>query len=251
MASPYANEPEQRWSEITERLINEHPLSNEDIVSAVLEAWEGIMKTSIAGELQIGVDIFPTPQILGNYLHELIPVILERRYPDLWARDVQKNDKDLVCVQNSFYSCEIKTSSNSNNIFGNASYGQEDSSNSTSKSKDGYYIAVNFEVSLPEDWAKKDAVYRVCEGLNAIEVQFDDGDEVIRKAKDDGDISGDYNEYASEETMTIGEAQVTFKGTSEDEVNLAVWVSGDYSYSVSSTDAVSADQMKKIVEAVK
>ena len=59
------------------------------------------------------------------------------------------------------------------------------------------------------------------------------------------------NEYASEETMTIGEAQVTFKGTSEDEVNLAVWVSGDYSYSVSSTDAVSADQMKNIVEAVK
>lgn len=110
---------------------------------------------------------------------------------------------------------------------------------------------VGFEISFPEDWAKKDAVYRVCEGLNAIEVRFDEGDEVIRKAKDDGDISGDYNEYASEETMTIGEAQVTFKGTSEDEVNLAVWVSGDYSYSVSSTDAVSADQMKKIVEAVK
>lgn len=110
---------------------------------------------------------------------------------------------------------------------------------------------VGFEISLPEDWAKKDAVYRVCEGLNAIEVRFDEGDEVIRKAKDDGDISGDYNEYASEETMTIGEAQVTFKGTSEDEVNLAVWVSGDYSYSVSSTDAVSADQMKNIVEAVK
>ena len=110
---------------------------------------------------------------------------------------------------------------------------------------------VGFEISLPEDWAKKDAVYRVCEGLNAIEVRFDEGDEVIRKAKDDGDISGDYNEYASEETMTIGEAQVTFKGTSEDEVNLAVWVSGDYSYSLSSTYAVSADQMKNIVEAVK
>lgn len=151
MASPYANEPEQRWSEITERLIDEHPLSNEDIVSAVLEAWEGIMKTSIAEKLQIGVDIFPKPQILGNYLHELIPVILERRYPDLWARDVQKKDKDLVCVQNPFYSCEIKTSSNANNIFGNASYGQEDSSNSTSKSKDGYYIAVNFENFNPDN----------------------------------------------------------------------------------------------------
>ena len=117
MASPYTNQPEYRWSEITESLIAEHPLSKEDIVSAVLEAWDGIMRTRIAGELQIGVDIFPTPQILGNYLHELIPVVLERRYPGLWTRDIQKKDKDLVCVQNPYYSCEIKTSSNSINIY--------------------------------------------------------------------------------------------------------------------------------------
>lgn len=151
MASPYLNEPEDRWSEITESLISEHPLSEEDIVSAVLEAWDGIMKTNIAGELQIGVDIFPTPQILGNYLHELVPIVLERRYPGIWARDIQKRDKDLVCVKNPFYSCEIKTSSNPNNIYGNASYGQEDSSNSTAKSRDGYYIAVNFEKFDPEN----------------------------------------------------------------------------------------------------
>lgn len=96
MASPYANQPEHCWNEITEHLIAEHPLSEEDIVSAVLEAWDGIMQTRIAGELQIGIDIFPTPQILGNYLHELIPVILERRYPGLWSRDIMKKDKDLV-----------------------------------------------------------------------------------------------------------------------------------------------------------
>ncbi len=161
MASPYANQPECRWSEITERLISEHPLSEEDIVSAVLEAWDGIMRTSIAGELQIGVDIFPTPQILGNYLHELIPVILERRYPGLWSRDIRKKDKDLVCVQNPYYSCEIKTSSNRNNIYGNASYGQEDSSSSSSKSRDGYYIAVNFEKFDPNDPTFKPRILKI------------------------------------------------------------------------------------------
>ena len=103
------------------------------------------MKTSIASQLKIGVDIFPAPQILGNYLHELIPIILEKKYPGLWAKDTQKKDKDLVYIENSYFSCEIKTSSSKNNIYGNASYGQEDSANSTSKSKDGYYIAINFE----------------------------------------------------------------------------------------------------------
>ena len=75
MTSPYANQPENQWSKITEELISQHPLDEEDIVSAVLEAWEGIMQTSIANKLQIGVDIFPAPQILGNYLHELSPII--------------------------------------------------------------------------------------------------------------------------------------------------------------------------------
>lgn len=145
MISPYKDQPEDKWYEITEELITKHPLTENDIIDAVLEAWEGIMKTSIAGELKIGVDIFPTPQILGNYLHELIPIILEKKYPGLWTRDSNKKDKDLVYVKNPYFSCEIKTSSNKNNIYGNASYGQEDSASSTSKSKDGYYIAINFE----------------------------------------------------------------------------------------------------------
>ena len=117
----------------------------------VLESWDGILKTKIAGELQIGVDIFPSPQILGNYLHELIPVFLEKKYPGKWTRDLEKKDKDLVCVTDAKFSSEIKTSSNPNNIYGNASYGQEDSSNASSKTKDGYYIAVNFEKFNPKD----------------------------------------------------------------------------------------------------
>lgn len=149
--SPYENLPEIQWKETTKRLINDHPLSQDVLISTVLEAWDGILRTKIANELQIGIDIFPTPQILGNYLHELIPVLLEKKYPGQWTRDIEKKDKDLVCVTNPYYSVEIKTSSNANNIYGNASYGQEDSANASSKTKDGYYLAINFEKFVPSE----------------------------------------------------------------------------------------------------
>lgn len=145
MASPYEGHPEEQWKEITLQLVAQYPLPPNEIVDAVLAAWDGILNTRIAGELQIGVDIFPSPQIMGIFLHELIPIMLERRFPGVWSRDIRKDDKDLVYLPNDFFSTEIKTSSNPNNIYGNASYGQEDSADASSKSKDGYYIAVNFE----------------------------------------------------------------------------------------------------------
>lgn len=145
MSSPYEGHSETQWADITRKLVADYPLGVNDIVDAVLAAWDGILKSNIAGELQIGVDIFPSPQIMGNYLHELIPIMLERKFPGKWSRNTEKDDKDLVYLPNRYYSTEIKTSSNANNIYGNASYGQEDSSNASSKSKDGYYIGVNFE----------------------------------------------------------------------------------------------------------
>lgn len=149
--SPYENVPVYQWKAVTEELIREYPLKMEDLITAVLNAWDGIFRTKIAGELPIGVEIFPTPQMLGNNLHELIPVELEKMFPGEWSRGIKKNDKDLVYLPDRRFSAEIKTSSNANNIYGNASYGQEDSSNASSKSKDGYYIAVNFEKLKPGD----------------------------------------------------------------------------------------------------
>lgn len=145
MVSPYEGHPESQWLSITKDLVDKYPLTYDEIVEAVLEAWDGILMSKIAGALQIGVDIFPAPQIMGNYLHELIPIMLERKFPGIWSRDIKKDDKDLVYIPDNYFSTEIKTSSNANNIFGNASYGQEDSSNISSKSKDGYYIGINFQ----------------------------------------------------------------------------------------------------------
>ena len=145
MSSPYDRLLSYQWKLKTEELVAAHPLETSEIVQVVLEAWEGILMTQIAGKLQIGVDIFPSPQILGNYLHELIPIILSNRNPKLWRKEFDKSDKDLVYMPNIDYSVEIKTSSSTNGIFGNRSYGQENSENNSGKSKDGYYVTVNFE----------------------------------------------------------------------------------------------------------
>ncbi|UQQ35582.1 ScaI family restriction endonuclease [Paenibacillus polymyxa] len=145
MQSPYDNIPLSEWRNKTVDLVKMHPLSSEDIVSSVLESWSGILSTQIAGELQIGVDVFPSPQILGNYLHELVPVKLSKKYPQQWRREKERHDKDLVFIPNDLFSVEIKTSSNPKNVFGNRSYGQENSVHNSGKSKSGYYITVNFE----------------------------------------------------------------------------------------------------------
>ncbi len=141
----YAGLEPNEWQEKTKELVRDHPLDMNEIIDVVLEAWDGIMRTKIADELQIGVDIFPQPQVIGNFLHELIPVLLEKKHPNEWSRDIRKNDKDLVYLPDKQFSTEIKTSSNKNNIYGNASYGQEDSSANSKKSKDGYYLTVNFQ----------------------------------------------------------------------------------------------------------
>nr|DAW59002.1 MAG TPA: ScaI restriction endonuclease [Caudoviricetes sp.] len=145
MNSPYNGLSNNQWKSKTEELVRLHPLAMEELIAVVLEAWEGIMQTKIAGKLAIGVDIFPQPQIIGNYLHELIPIILEQKYSGQWSRDVHKDDKDLVYIPDCRFSVEIKTSSNPNNVYGNASYGKEDSSSVSSKSGDGYYLTINFE----------------------------------------------------------------------------------------------------------
>lgn len=91
----------------------------------------------------IGKDIFPKPQIMGFFLHELIPLTLAKRYPDKWRKEETAAEKDLIYIPDDTFSVEIKTSSSAKNIYGNRSYAQE--ANSVKKSKSGYYLAINFQ----------------------------------------------------------------------------------------------------------
>ena len=80
MNSPYLNKDVQEWLSITEALIAEHPLSKEILIETVLNAWKDILKTRI-GTYMIGIDIFPKPQIMGFFLHELVAFSLQKRFP--------------------------------------------------------------------------------------------------------------------------------------------------------------------------
>jgi hypothetical protein len=141
---PYAEFNKSDWRDITNKLIKKHPLNEDEIVRFCLDAWDGIFSSSIGRHgLKIGEHVFPKPQIIGALLHELIPAEIVANYPITWQREQAKDDKDIVYLPNDFYSIELKTSSNKTNIFGNRSYAQ--ASTGQKKSKDGYYLTINFE----------------------------------------------------------------------------------------------------------
>ncbi len=144
MASPYKGLPPEKWLAVTQQVVKAHPLKPTEIVEAVLAAWDSIFASKMGTKgFHIGKDIFPKPQIMGFFLHELIPLELAARHPNSWRGDRTSGDKDIVCIPDNKYSIEVKTSSNPRHIFGNRSYAQE--AKEDKKGKSGYYLAVNFE----------------------------------------------------------------------------------------------------------
>lgn len=140
--SPYKNIPQKLWTKKTLQLINVHPLKDE-IVPIVLWAWNTIFDSSLGG-YQIGKDIFPEPQIMGFFLHDLIALRLANIYPQDYKLGNAKYEKDITNIKDESLSIEIKTSSNPNKIFANRSYAQPQKGNEK-KHKDGYFLAINFE----------------------------------------------------------------------------------------------------------
>ncbi|TRZ95992.1 MAG: ScaI family restriction endonuclease [Dehalococcoidia bacterium] len=142
--SPYAGLTPDLWEAKTQELVQAHPLSPDEIVGITLGIWASIFTSDIGSKpFRIGKHIFPTPQIMAFFLHELIPLELENRYPGTWRRGDAASEKDLVYVPDEFYCTEIKASSSTGQIYGNRSYAQKGSS--SKKSKAGYYLAINFE----------------------------------------------------------------------------------------------------------
>ncbi len=142
--SPYKNIPPDKWDDITKKLVKKHPLSANEIKNTVLLAWDEIFFSRIGQKpYYIGKDIKPKPQIMGFFLHELIALAFEKKYPGKWKKEQSVKDKDIIFIPNNIFSIEIKTSSNPTRIFGNRSYAQKNQA--AKKEKTGFYLAVNFE----------------------------------------------------------------------------------------------------------
>lgn len=143
MASPYDGLPPERWLEITHGLANEHPLKAAEIVDVVHAAWNSIFGFRIGAKFEIGRDLFPKLQMMGYFLHALIPLEIAVLHPNEWRGEESAFDKDIVYIPNDDFSIEVKTSSDRRHIYGNRSYAQD--SKKGKKSKSGYYLTVNFE----------------------------------------------------------------------------------------------------------
>lgn len=141
---PYEGIEEQHWENVTVDLINKFPIPMDVIKEIVLDSWNEIFTiTNSSHDFAIGKTIFPKPQILGFFLEEIITQKIHRLDPETWVPDPTGYSKDLENVVAPEFSVEIKTSSSLKNIYGNRSYGQRGFS--AKESKDGYYLAVNFE----------------------------------------------------------------------------------------------------------
>ena len=109
-----------------------------------------------------------------------------------------------------------------------------------------------FDITLPDAIGSSDKrIYRAMndEMLEVIYMNGEDETGRVRKARGSEDISGDYNEYAETETVSVGGVDVLLKGDAG-LVKLAVWTNDGYAYSVSSEAGLTADEMTELVSAV-
>lgn len=84
MSSPYDGLSVDVWRDKTLELISQHPLMTDELYEVVVKVWEDIFRSEIGSSpFKIGEDIFRVPQIMGFFLHELVPLELEFRYPEI------------------------------------------------------------------------------------------------------------------------------------------------------------------------
>ena len=113
------------------------------------------------------------------------------------------------------------------------------------------------ELTLPESYQGfNHRIYRSMHG-EMIEVIYQDADGQegfrIRKSRDAGDISGDYNSYTQKKTLEIGDRVVETRGNG-DEIAVASW--GNLSLNLSYAICVAEDQhfteddIRSLVEAI-
>ncbi|MEA4972165.1 MAG: hypothetical protein VB119_03205 [Candidatus Metalachnospira sp.] len=88
------------------------------------------------------------------------------------------------------------------------------------------------------------------DNLSEITYTGDTEELVFRKALGSDDVSGDYTEYSSEKSCTIGDFTVTLKGN-DDTYNLALWQKDGYSYSIMVLDGISESEMTAMIESAK
>lgn len=199
--------------DIDEKYIDEAALTEQKKKAMRFTPWVRYASIAACAMLVIGVGIFAITQHSGNII-------------DTPAQSEEADSSDFVQSGNPY--AEYDTLEEAENTIG-------------------------FEISVPDSYGGyTEPYYAVIEG-KILEVQYYNGDDrgmIIRKSRGSEDISGDFNEYNTVTETEVNGNTVTIKG-SGDEFILALWVSGDYSYSVSVSSGISENALKEIIEKIK
>lgn len=147
MASPYFNKPVDSWANITQQLVEQHPLTLRQIHDTALLSWDRLWSTWV-GDRAVGfpiAEIAPPATVIGYMFEKLFAKELAAQLPGAWRGGVG-SEKDLHCLTNNSFSVEMKASGQLGyKIYGNRSYGQVlENVDAGKKDKSGYYIMVNF-----------------------------------------------------------------------------------------------------------
>lgn len=107
-----------------------------------------------------------------------------------------------------------------------------------------------FDVTFPESVpGYSERAYQAIEGEMA-QCFYSEGDDqvLIRKGVGTDDISGDYNEYSSTQTATVGDVSVTEKGDGT-LVYVATWTKDGYSFAIDADKGLEPSAIEGLVPA--
>jgi len=143
--SPYKDRPKEEWLSITNKLIKKYPLSTDEILEISLLSWGKLWTTKVGNTINLNEVELPAT-VIGSFFQKLFAHELASRYPTKWRGERNKEDKDIVYIENDLFSTEMKSSGQMKyKIFGNRSYNKESQNTDNSlKNKSSYYITINF-----------------------------------------------------------------------------------------------------------
>lgn len=85
------------------------------------------------------------------------------------------------------------------------------------------------------------------ENFGEITYAWDDQSVCYRKSTGTEDNSGDWNEYAKQDTVKVEKLTCTLKGDSDEHYVLATWTDGTYAYSLSAAKSMTQQEMLDLI----
>ena len=110
-----------------------------------------------------------------------------------------------------------------------------------------------FDISVPEEidgGYTQGTIQAVENEMIQVIYTTEAGEEItLRKGTGTEDISGDYNEYAEENTLGVDGTSVTARG-SDGLVYAATWTDGTYTYSITASAGLESDSVSALVPSI-